>query len=121
MGDFWDSWEQLKERFAVCERWAPYIMTGAWPDADMLPLGRLGIRAERGDDRQTCFTPDEQRTLLMLWSIFRSPLMFGGDLPSTNQDLWSGRVLGAVTGEFAPYIRRHGAGFYRLSSPKTRQ
>ncbi|MGI4759538.1 MAG: NPCBM/NEW2 domain-containing protein [Janthinobacterium lividum] len=84
VGDFWDSWEQLKEHFDVCARWAPYITTGAWPDADMLPLGRLGIRAERGDDRQTRFTPDEQRTLLTLWSIFRSPLMFGGDLPSST-------------------------------------
>ncbi|MFD1469085.1 NPCBM/NEW2 domain-containing protein [Hymenobacter caeli] len=84
VGDFWDSWEQLKEHFAVCARWAPYIMPGAWPDADMLPLGRLGIRAERGDDRQTRFTPDEQRTLLTLWSIFRSPLIFGGDLPSNT-------------------------------------
>jgi alpha-galactosidase len=84
VGDFWDSWEQLKEHFAVCARWAPYIMAGAWPDADMLPLGRLGIRAERGDDRQTRFTPDEQRTLMTLWSIFRSPLMFGGDLPSST-------------------------------------
>ncbi|OGX89214.1 hypothetical protein BEN49_09400 [Hymenobacter coccineus] len=84
VGDFWDSWEQLKEHFAVCERWAPYIMPGAWPDADMLPLGRLGIRAERGDDRQTRFTNDEQRTLMTLWSVFRSPLMFGGDLPSNT-------------------------------------
>ncbi|MGI4737996.1 MAG: NPCBM/NEW2 domain-containing protein [Janthinobacterium lividum] len=84
VGDFWDSWEQLKEHFEVCARWAPFSMTGAWPDADMLPLGRLGIRAERGDDRQTRFTPDEQRTLMTLWSIFRSPLMFGGDLPSTT-------------------------------------
>ena len=84
VGDFWDSWEQLKEHFAVCERWAPYIAPGTWPDADMLPLGRLGIRAERGDDRQTRFTPDEQRTLMTLWSIFRSPLMMGGDLPSNT-------------------------------------
>ena len=84
VGDFWDSWEQLKEHFAVCARWAPYIGAGAWPDADMLPLGRLGIRAERGDDRPTRFTQDEQRTLMTLWSIFRSPLMFGGDLPSID-------------------------------------
>ena len=84
VGDFWDSWEQLKEHFEVCNRWSPYTEVGAWPDVDMLPLGRLGIRAERGDDRQTRFTPDEQRTLLTLWSIFRSPLMFGGDLPSTD-------------------------------------
>ncbi|MBF9238540.1 NPCBM/NEW2 domain-containing protein [Hymenobacter sp. BT683] len=84
VGDFWDSWEQLKEHFDVCERWAPHIASGAWPDADMLPLGRLGIRAERGDDRMTRFTRDEQFTLMTLWSIFRSPLMFGGDLPSND-------------------------------------
>ena len=84
VGDFWDSWEQLKEHFDVCERWAPYSKTGAWPDADMLPMGRLGIRAERGDDRMTRFTHDEQFTLMTLWSIFRSPLMFGGDLPSND-------------------------------------
>ncbi|MDO7854479.1 NPCBM/NEW2 domain-containing protein [Hymenobacter convexus] len=84
VGDFWDSWEQLKEHFEVCERWAPHIQPGAFPDADMLPLGRLGIRAERGNDRMTRFTRDEQTTLMTLWSIFRSPLMFGGDLPSND-------------------------------------
>jgi len=84
VGDFWDSWDQLKEHFEVCQRWAPYTRVGNWPDADMLPLGRLGIRAERGDDRMSRFTRDEQRTLMTLWSIFRSPLMFGGDLPSND-------------------------------------
>ncbi|GAB3724792.1 hypothetical protein GCM10027594_06040 [Hymenobacter agri] len=84
VGDFWDSWEQLKEHFEVCNRWAPHIQFGAYPDADMLPLGRLGIRAERGDDRMSRFTRDEQYTLMTLWSIFRSPLMFGGDLPSND-------------------------------------
>ena len=63
---------------------AAYTRPGAWPDADMLPLGRIGIRAERGNDRTTRFTRDEQRTLMSLWSIARSPLMFGGDLPSND-------------------------------------
>jgi alpha-galactosidase len=84
VGDFWDSWEQLKEHFDVCQRWAPYVGKGGWPDADMLPLGRLSIRAERGDDRMTRFSRDEQYTLMTLWSIFRSPLFFGGDLPSND-------------------------------------
>ena len=57
----------------------------------MLALGRIGIRAERGDDRQTRFTKDEQVTLMTLWSIFRSPLMFGGDLPSN--DAWTLSLL----------------------------
>jgi hypothetical protein len=34
----------------------------------------------------------------------------------TVQDLWSGRPVGTFSGEFAPYVRRHGAGFYRLSA-----
>ncbi len=82
--DFWDSWKMLKEHFDVCNRWAPYISEGAFPDADMLPLGRIGIRAERGNNRMSAFTQDEQYTLMTLWCIFRSPLMFGGNLPDND-------------------------------------
>ena len=46
--------------------------------------GRL--RAERGDDRQSRLTLDEQKTLLALWCMGRSPLMVGGDLPTSNSD-----------------------------------
>jgi hypothetical protein len=82
--DFWDRWQDLKRQFELCRKWIPYIGPSTWPDADMLPLGRIGIRAERGDDRQTRFTRDEQYALMSLWCIFRSPLMLGGDLPSNN-------------------------------------
>jgi hypothetical protein len=84
VGDFWDSWQQLKEHFDVFKRWNQYRAPGAWPDGDMLPLGHIGIRAERGNDRMSAFTKDEQRTLMTLWSIFKSPLMFGGDLPGND-------------------------------------
>lgn len=82
--DFWDSWPSLKEQFARAHRWENEIRPGSWPDADMLPLGRIGIRGEVGDERSTNFTRDEQRTLMSAWCIFRSPLMFGGDLPSND-------------------------------------
>jgi alpha-galactosidase len=82
--DFWDNWKMLKEHFDVFGRWNAYRKPGAWPDGDMLPLGRIGIRAERGDNRMSAFTKDEQYTLMTLWTIFRSPLMFGGDLPSND-------------------------------------
>jgi alpha-galactosidase len=84
VGDFWDSWQQLKEHFEVFERWNKWRAYGAYPDGDMLPLGRIGIRAERGDPRMTAFTRDEQYTLMTLWSIFKSPLMFGGNLPDND-------------------------------------
>lgn len=83
--DFWDRWQDLRRNFTLLRDWAPYVRPGTWPDGDMLPLGRIGIRAERGDDRRSRFTREEQRTLLTLWCIARSPLMFGGDLPSTDE------------------------------------
>lgn len=190
--DFWDNWKMLKDHFDVFERWNWYRITGAWPDGDMLPLGNLGIRAERGNNRMTAFTKEEQYTLMTLWSIFRSPMIFGGNLPTNDsftlalltnkevlnvmqhsannkllfrkndmiawvaddpktgdkylalfnatelpepdsvqisvslkqlgftnscliKDLWTGKVVGKFSGEFAPYIRRHGAGMFRLS------
>jgi len=84
VGDFWDSWQQLKEHFEVFERWNKWRAYGAYPDGDMLPIGRIGIRAERGDPRMSNFTKDEQYTLMTLWSIFKSPLMFGGNLPDND-------------------------------------
>ena len=55
----------------------------------MLPLGKIGIRAERGDPRMSLLTHEEQITLMTLWSIARSPLMFGGNLPDNDDfTLW---------------------------------
>lgn len=82
--DFWDNWPMLKDHFDVFERWNPYRIAGGWPDGDMLPLGHIGIRAERGDPRMAQFTKDEQYTLMTLWCMFRSPLMFGGHLPDND-------------------------------------
>ncbi|QXQ06782.1 glycoside hydrolase family 27 protein [Sphingosinicellaceae bacterium] len=73
--DFWDEWPLLEAQFTRLENWNPYMGDGRWPDADMLPLGRLAL-----GQRDTRFTPDEQRTVMTLWSIARSPLIMGGDL-----------------------------------------
>ena len=73
--DFWDDWKLLLAQFKRLADWAPWRRRGAWPDADMLPLGLLAL-----GKRRTRFTPDEQRALMTLWSIARSPLIMGGDL-----------------------------------------
>ena len=79
--DFWDEWESLKKQFELCDKWSSVSGPGNWPDADMLPLGRLNRRGPHyGLERQTNFTFEEQKTMMTLWSIFRSPLMMGGDL-----------------------------------------
>jgi hypothetical protein len=84
-GDFWDRWPDLRRQFELSRRWTNYTGPNAWADADMLPLGRIAIRGERGNDRMSLLTKDEQITLMTLWSIFRSPLMMGGDLPSNDE------------------------------------
>ncbi|HET6743892.1 MAG TPA: glycoside hydrolase family 27 protein [Kribbella sp.] len=84
--DLWDRWEDVHAQFARLARWAPFQQPGGWADADMLPLGHIGIRAERGDDRMSRLTLDEQKTLLTLWAMARSPLMMGGDLPTTSPE-----------------------------------
>lgn len=82
--DFWDNWAQLNEHFTLFEKWNRYMGPGNWPDGDMLPLGKIGIRAERGDPRMSLLTKDEQYTLMSLFLICRSPLMFGGNLPDND-------------------------------------
>ncbi len=82
--DFWDNWAQLNYSFGMCAKWAPFITKGAWPDADMLPLGKF-VRGERAHDRYTNFTKEEQYSLMTLWSMFKSPLMFGGNLPDNDE------------------------------------
>src|SRR5699024_3599146 len=73
--DLWDRWEDVLDQFSRLARWAPHSGPQGWADADMLPLGRIGIRAERGEDRHSLLTPAEQQTLMTLWVIARSPLM----------------------------------------------
>jgi hypothetical protein len=98
--DFWDHWgtwekhqwsQSLYQQFTTTARWASHVAPGNWPDADMLPLGHLGPHPGDGEARETRFTQDEQRTLMTLWAIFRSPLIMGGDLPSS--DRWTESLL----------------------------
>jgi hypothetical protein len=83
--DFWDNWPALKNQFSILNNWAGLGVPGCYPDGDMLPLGKIGLRAERGEPRMTAFTKDEQYSLITLFAIFRSPLMFGGDLPGNDE------------------------------------
>jgi hypothetical protein len=96
--DIWDLWHSdvqypqgLGDQFPRIAKWAPLTEAGHWPDADMLPLGYLGPAPGWGKARSTRLTHDEQRTLFTLWSMFRSPLMMGGNLPSI--DAWTTALL----------------------------
>ena len=84
--DFWDHWDALYRMFDRAAEWVSYVRPGNWPDCDMLPLGHIGIRAVDGGggDNWTRFTKNEQYLLMTLWTIFQSPLMYGGTLPDID-------------------------------------
>ena len=84
-GDFWDEWDRLKHMFDLLNSWSCKIGKGTWPDADMIPFGKISLGGRpQGPERITHFTRDEQYTLMSLWSIARSPLILGADLLSID-------------------------------------
>ncbi len=80
--DFWDEWRLLRAMFERAEKWCVHAGPGHWPDADMLPVGAL--RQCYGGRDWTRFTQAEQRAMMTLWCMMRSPLMIGGDLPQND-------------------------------------
>ena len=72
--DFWDRWGLLLAMFERMDSWTPFRGSGHFPDADMLPIGIVDFK------RPTNFTKNEQYTLMSMWAIGRSPLIFGGDM-----------------------------------------
>src|SRR5260370_39379225 len=85
--DVWDLWHSdtefpsgIQNQFARAAKWAPFSGPGHWPDADMLPIGRLEPAAGWEKPRATRLTRDDQRTQITLWPIFRSPFILGGHL-----------------------------------------
>ncbi|WP_457421187.1 hypothetical protein [Roseateles sp. P5_E7] len=92
--DFWDTWPQLRDNLVNLVKWAPHARAGAWPDADMLPVGKIGLRNydDKGrGERDTGFTRDEQLMMLTAWTCARSPLILGNDL--RKLDDWTLRLV----------------------------
>lgn len=87
--DFWDKWELIKDMFMRCELWQDHVREGCFPDCDMLPVGKVGKGF--GQERDSQLTKDEQKTMMTLWCMFRSPLMIGAEL--TKLDDWTLQLL----------------------------
>ena len=129
--DFWDNWELLKNMFWRCELWQDHVKEGCFPDCDMLPLGKVGKGFETGE-RDCLFTREEQKTMMTLWCMFRSPLMIVAELTKmddftlsllTNKELsgrepdkdsyeftelWSGEVLHSGKEALTVVVPAHG-------------
>lgn len=105
-GDFWDQWDKLHEMFERCKTWQGVPDKGVYPDCDMLPLGRLSKNGtcHGPKNRMTQFTKAEQYTMMTLWGIFKSPLMFGGNMPENDEF-----TLSLLTNEY--YLKMHRESF----------
>ncbi|MES2438957.1 MAG: glycoside hydrolase family 27 protein [Verrucomicrobiota bacterium] len=100
--DFWDLWTPLYEQFKRLHDWTPYRGPGHFPDADMLPIGKVEAGNTTGTGRATRFTIAEQYTLMSLWAIARSPLIHGGDM--TQMD---GLTLSLLTNDEVLAVNQH--------------
>lgn len=95
--DFWDSWNLMPEQFKEAKVWHSYAKPGNWPDLGMLPIGKL--RKDGSDEwvamllneeyplianEYSRLNDDEVKTMMVLWCIFKSPLMIGGNLPEND-------------------------------------
>ncbi|KAK7300420.1 hypothetical protein RJT34_11264 [Clitoria ternatea] len=93
--DDWDEWPAITAHFNVARDFAKSGLIGApglkgksWPDLDMIPFGWLTEPgANHGPNRFSRLNQDEKRTQMTLWSVAKSPIMYGGDLRTI--DAWT--------------------------------
>ncbi len=83
--DFWDDWEAMLNMFDYAKKWQGTGGEGHWPDCDMLQIGKISKKGPVGPERYSRFTDDELYTHMTFWSIYRSPLMIGGNLPENRE------------------------------------
>ncbi len=113
--DFWDRWNDLRRNFDLLYWWSPFIGEGTWPDADMIPIGKLMLtgwefagaenlnRTKSRVERMDLFTPDERQTLMTLWCMARSPLMWGGDPLTSDAETFT-----LLTNDEVLTVNQHG-------------
>ena len=103
--DVWDRWlDSILPHFQTAHDLADYIGFPSgrygWPsfsDLDMLPFGFISEEGTQSPPyHYSRLSPDERLTALTLWTMFRSPLIYGGDW--THNDSWS---LDKLTNELA--------------------
>eukprot|EP01084_Bolivina_argentea_P008156 15249_1 len=101
-GDTWDEWDEIIEHFNTSSEYAAaglIGLNGTWPDLDMLPLGYIATKGSgAGPDHMANFTEPQQRVLMTLWSIAKSPLIFGGDMVMLKNDQFT---LNLLTNKYA--------------------
>ena len=93
-----DVWDYDETNLIKLQRWYQFenVTPGkCWLDLDMIPLGGLQVTVplntnehfnkELGFARQSRMTPQGKRVMMSIMALSASPLLFGGDLPTTPQ------------------------------------
>jgi hypothetical protein len=85
--DFHDTngWPRLIQQYETAVEFAPLIgANGTFPDLDMLPFG-----LQAPNSHSCAYSHDEQRFIMTLWAVARSPLILGAALPLAADDAWT--------------------------------
>jgi hypothetical protein len=98
--DIWDNQKGIDLAFTSWERWSVVSDCHFWIDMDMIPFGHLGLSnpypdylladknqqgGERVRERMSFLTTDQKYTFITLRALSASPLMMGGDLPTSDE------------------------------------
>ena len=91
--DVHDNWNALKTAFAASTTYASVGLEGAaglqgksWVDHDMLALGYQKPANGSPYPSANGLTPSEQRILMTLWGMTRSPLIYGGRMDNITDE-----------------------------------
>ena len=97
VNDFWDTsgLSSLSDEFTAAYNWSTTsgITLGHWPDADMLPLGYLGPSCPAHGSGASALSHNQQVTVMTLWAMMPSPLIFGGNPSKLSGDTWTIALL----------------------------
>lgn len=114
VNDFWDvnGLSTLPDVFTASGNWQATsgLTAGHWPDADMLPLGFLGPRCPVHASGPTALSHNQQVTVMTLWSILPSPLIFGGNVPDLSTDATGPWTTALLTNEEVLAIQQDASG-----------
>ena len=122
--DDWDKYSDLLLRFNISAQYAQSGMIGAnstetggysWPDADMLPFGYLTAPYNKtaGPYRWTKLSQGQQRIQMVLWSIIRSPLIFGGVAMKLENDSFT---LDLLTNKYCLNVNKNSTNNRQISA-----
>ncbi len=118
--DIWDDPESIERSYNAWQHWQPFTEPGFWPDLDMIPFGDLQTMSPepepgelpegknpslcgKGFRRSDQLDAVQRRTFMTQRLLSASPLMFGGDLTTINDE-----VLALLTNKRALACNQNG-------------